>query len=247
MDIIKIIEEAEDFPSLPNVTFQLHQLMSNPQVSLHSIARLIETDSAIVTRILKAVNSGYYMLKHPVSDIYHAVSILGFHAMRSIVMALSFSKIFPIDKLPAYGNLFKRSMCASVACDLFSDISNIKNRSDAYIASLLQNLGSFVFMYYLKDDYQKILEEAKELGINLPVAEKNNLKFTNAQAGVIIAEKWKIPDAIILAIRYQNNIKLANKKILKKEEGYLEYPSALVNPRSGELYFYIDKKASELL
>lgn len=217
MDIIKIIEEAEDFPSLPNITFQLNQLMSNPQVSLKSIASLIETDTAIVTKILKTVNSGYYMLKSPISDIHHAVSILGMQAMNSIVMAASFENLFPAKKLPVYGHLFRRSICACVASDLLADISGIKNRSESFVASLLQNLGSYVFMYFLNEEYIKILEEARGNGLNLANAEKSYLKVTNAQAAVIIAEKWKLPDAVTLAIRYQNNIKLANKKILKNE------------------------------
>lgn len=37
------------------------------------------------------------------------------------------------------------------------------------------------------------------------------------------------------------------KTIINKEDGYLKYPSAHVNPVSGELYFYIDKNAAELI
>lgn len=33
-------------------------------------------------------------------------------------------------------------------------------------------------------------------------------------------------------------------KIIKKEEGYLNYPSSLVNPVTGELHFYLDKNAA---
>ncbi|KAA3615096.1 MAG: HDOD domain-containing protein [Calditrichaeota bacterium] len=212
MDIIKIIEEAEDFPTLPNITFQLNQLMSKEDVSLHSVAKLIETDSSMVTRILKNVNSGYYKLNSPISNIYQAVSILGIRTMRDITLMVSFNKLFPQQELLPYSSLFYRSLCAGIACNFLSDITKIKNRSEAFIASLLQNLGAFVFMFYLGKDYLKIIEEAKEYGVKLALVEKNKLKITQAQAGSIIAEKWKLPQEIVLAIRYQNNLKLSFKK-----------------------------------
>jgi HD-like signal output (HDOD) protein len=217
MNIIEIIENAEDFPTLPNITFQLNQLMSNPEVSLHSISKLIETDSSMVTRILKNVNSGYYKLNAPVSNIYQAVSILGVRTMRDITVMVSFSNLFPQEDLHAYRSLFYRSLCAGIASNLLSDISKTTSRSESFIAALLQNLGAFVFMFYLGKDYLKIIEEAREYGVRLALVEKNILKITQAQAGAIIAEKWQLPNSVILAIRYQNNLKLAFKKNLGNE------------------------------
>lgn len=223
MDIIKIIEEADDFPALPHITFKLTQLMSDPNVSLHSVAKLIETDSSIVIRILKKVNSGYYKLNQEISDIYHAVSILGLRAMREITLMVSFEKLFPQNQLLRYSHLFEHSLTAAVTCNLLSDISGIKKRSDAFIASLLQNLGSFVFMHYLPKEYFKVIQEAKEFGVDLVLAEKNNLKITNAQAGAIIAEKWNLPKTAVLAIRYQYNQKLAKKKFDKDTLSVLQH------------------------
>ncbi len=217
MNIIEIIEEAEDFPTLPNITFQLSQLMSNPDISLHSVAKLIETDSSMVTRILKNVNSGYYKLSSPVSNIYQAVSILGIQTMRDVTLTVSFNNLFPQDGLLPYSALFYRSLCAGIACNLLSDITKIANRSEAFIASLLQNLGAFVFMFYMGKQYLNLIEEAKEYGVNLALIEKNKLKITQAQAGAIIAEKWNLPKPITFAIRYQNNLKLAFKKNLGKD------------------------------
>jgi len=223
MNIIKIIEEADDFPALPHITFKLTQLMNDPDVALHSVAKLIETDSSIVIKVLKKVNSGYYKLNKEISDIFQAVSILGLRAMREITIMVSFEKLFPQNQLLRYSHLFEHSLAAAVTCDLLSDISGIKNRSDAFIASLLQNLGSFVFMHYLPKEYFRVIQEAKEYGVDIAFAEKNSLKITNAQAGAIIAEKWRLPKPTVLAIRYQYNQKLAQKKFNKETVAVLQH------------------------
>ena len=92
--IINIIEEAEDFPSLSIVAIRLNQLVSDPDVSLHAIGSMIENDAAMVTRVLKNVNSGYYKLSSQVTNIHQAVSLLGLKTIRNIIYSVSLLDTF---------------------------------------------------------------------------------------------------------------------------------------------------------
>ncbi|MCB0283627.1 MAG: HDOD domain-containing protein [Calditrichaeota bacterium] len=216
--IINIIEEAEDFPSLSIVAIRLNQLVSDPDVSLHAIGSMIENDAAMVTRVLKNVNSGYYKLSSQVTNIHQAVSLLGLKTIRNIIYSVSLLDTFTHTNNEQYANLFIRSICAGVAGDLLSEVTHQKNRSEIYLSSLLQNLGKFVFMFYLNREYINLLDEARDRAIDMFVLEKNYLKIHNGQAGTIIAEKWNLPKVVTLAIRYQYNINIIFKKTFSPEE-----------------------------
>ncbi len=216
-NIIEIIEQAEDFPALPHVLIELFQLVNKEDVALSSIATLISKDPSLSTRILKMVNSTYYNFQQPVSNIHQAVSFLGLKVLRDIAVTVSMMNIFPGTQKDEYQQLFRRSLCAGITASLIADYVGRVDKSEAFLAALLQNIGSYIYLRYMGNEYIEVLNESRNSGIELPFIEKRHLQITNAQAGQIVAERWKLPRKTIMAIRYQYNIKLAYKKSLPKD------------------------------
>lgn len=216
-NILQIIETAEDFPALPHVILRLFKIANDPDAALSQIADVISADASLSVRILKMVNSDYYSFQSPIKNVNQAVSILGLKAIRDIALTLSILDIFPKDHSDDYKKLFQRSLYAGVSAALITEAAGTVRGTDAFTAALLQNLGMFIFMRYLGNTYQDIINEARENCIEIPFVEKNHIKITNAQAGCIVAERWHMPEAVYLAIKYQYNINLAYKKKLPKD------------------------------
>ena len=61
-------------PSLPAVALEVLDLTRDPKVPIDKIAKLVQNDPALTTKILRTVNSSYYGLAHPCPTISRAVS-----------------------------------------------------------------------------------------------------------------------------------------------------------------------------
>ena len=208
--IQQILDEAEDLPSLPVVTREVLSLSLKEDVSLKEIAAVISRDAALVMRFLKITNSAYYGFKSPINDIHQAVAILGGDTIRNIAITLSLIDVFPVKINLEYTNLFKRSLCAAVAAEFIADMGKRKI-PHVFLAAMLQNLGMYVLMRYLPEQYIKILEKAKRYLVRTPVMEKIVLGASNATIGDRIAERWQLPKAVRLAILYKDKPALFEK------------------------------------
>jgi len=210
-EIMHILKEADDLPSLPGITQKVVSLSLMENISLKEIADVINTDAALVMRILKIVNSAYYGFTNKISDIHQAVSILGGNMIRNIAITLSLIDVFPIKINEEYTNLFKRSLCAAVTADFISQIGGNRPSQDVFLAGMLQNLGMYILMRYLAERYLVIIENAKKYFIRLSFLEKLELGIDHAYMGKEIAKRWELPKSVRLVIEYQGKPALADK------------------------------------
>ena len=58
--ILEKISQADNLPTLPTVAVQVLQLMHSDNASVGEIARVIENDPALTSKILKVANSSLF-------------------------------------------------------------------------------------------------------------------------------------------------------------------------------------------
>ena len=82
------IMNSPDLPTLPAVAAQMLELTTRSDVELSEIAKVIEHDPAIATRVLKTVNSSFYGLTRRVASIRQALAYLGMETVKGLVLFL---------------------------------------------------------------------------------------------------------------------------------------------------------------
>jgi len=124
-----------------------------------------------------------------------------------------------------YGELIKTKIKTGIEVNNFPvfDLMILGMGDDGHTASIFPDIIELW-------DSQNICEVAEH-----PVTNQKRITVT----GGIINNSKKI---VFLITGKNKNYVL--KKIINKEEDYLKYPAALVQPVSGELFFYIDKNAA---
>ncbi len=70
------------------------RLMQDPRTSAEELGRAIATDPALVSKVLKLVNSAFYGFPGRISTITQAIVILGFSTIRNVVLTTSVLKVF---------------------------------------------------------------------------------------------------------------------------------------------------------
>jgi len=209
LQIEQIIMEADDLPSLPLVTPRILKMTLEEDASLEEMAKVISADAALSVRFLKIVNSAYYGFSSNITNIQQALSILGIMAIRNIAITLSLFDVFPVRQSQEYENLFKRSLTAAIAADFISQIDGKKAHPDVFLAGLLQNLGMFILMRYLPEQYHSILNTAQKFALDPFWIEEAELGTNHVRIGAQIGKRWQLPIIIRASLEYKNNVDAA--------------------------------------
>ena len=80
--------------TLPQVTSQIIKTVEDPKSTRQQLHKIVSHDPALVTRILKVVNSAFYGLPGQVASVERAIVILGLNGMKNIAVAASLGQLF---------------------------------------------------------------------------------------------------------------------------------------------------------
>ena len=92
--ISEAVNSISHIATLPEITLKIIELVDNPRSTAQDLNKLISNDPALVSRILKVVNSAFYGLPGQIGSINRAVVLLGLNAVKNIVIAASLTKLF---------------------------------------------------------------------------------------------------------------------------------------------------------
>ena len=219
---------AGGVPSMPHVYQQILQQMQSAEPEVGRVARLIEQDVGLSTKVLQLVNSAFMGLKHKVSDVVHACSLLGLDNLKSLVlMAEMFTpeKSARLTKHLNLDTLWSHSMTvAGHAKKIAEDLSEERHvASDAFTAGLLHEIGQIVLAQRLPEEFAQAHEQAKMEKISLLKAEKNLFGSTHAAIGSYLLELWGLPESIVEAVAYYDMPTALPKEVYEESE-----PEAIV-------------------
>src|SRR5690606_6319850 len=114
-----LIDGTVSIPTIPTVLTEITAIVNSADGSAKDAALVIEKDPAIATRALRLVNSSFYGLKNPVSNINLACSILGLKVIKNLVVQATVLQTFSTDQTCSGFDadwLWDHSFKTAVAC-----------------------------------------------------------------------------------------------------------------------------------
>ena len=84
-----------DIPARPDVLVRLSLLLADDEVNQQAIAALVESDMALASSVMKAVNSSLYGLTGRVQSVHQAVTYLGTREVAGITFEMGLRAAFP--------------------------------------------------------------------------------------------------------------------------------------------------------
>ncbi len=197
------ILKCERLPSFPAIAARVIEMCSDENVSVRELGEVLSHDTAISTKILRTINSSFYGLRHRVTTVERATTMLGINSVK--MLALGFSLV---PQLKGLGGedfdptiIWKRSLFAAVGAHTIAREVKFDHFEEAFIAGLLQDLGVIVLLQSLRTDYVKVLEQAVDAHGKLRMLEQQELDIDHTQVGQALAEKWNLPPILTAAIK----------------------------------------------
>jgi hypothetical protein len=176
----------QKIPKLPVFATTLAVKLLGEEISAAAIADMIKGDPSLVGAVLKTVNSSYFGFQKKISDINHAVVLLGFNQLHQLVVGEGVKRTMP-DR-PAFRDLHAHSGAVSQIAFTLSQTSGVGKASQIATIGLLHDLG------------WGIVELLKEQNPKISVLLEG---VDPSQIGSLLLKRWNLPEVIWKSTEYQ--------------------------------------------
>ncbi|MDD2760237.1 MAG: HDOD domain-containing protein [Methylomonas sp.] len=202
-----VVVAAKNLFSLPDIFFQLNEMIRDPRYSLTDIGNVISTDPALSARLLRIVNSAFYGYQAPIDTISRAITVVGADDFYNLVVATEVVDRFA--KIPCtlvdMTSFWLRSVHCSVLVGLLAKSSGILKVERLFLAGLLHDIGSLVLYQYMPEQAASVLRATQHNRRLLNAIERQIIGFTHVEVGRELLKSWGLPASLYEVVGYQNN------------------------------------------
>lgn len=202
--MIKKIEAISDLPTLPVVAMSVNRLLQDEETPIEDLITLLEKDQSMVLKLLRLVNSSFYGFKSKISNLRHAVTLLGYSMVQNAVVTLSVIDCLDTKSVPKgfdVSQFWTHSIGVAVMGRHLADHSKLAPPEDAFTAGLVHDIGKIVLATHFPDDFIVLLNTAMQDATAFYATEKQSDTYPHTLIGDRLAKRWMLPESLTLAIR----------------------------------------------
>jgi putative nucleotidyltransferase with HDIG domain len=206
----KIGEYIRNMPSLPTSVAKVLEVCNNPHTSAADLNRVISLDPVLVGKVLKLINSAYYGMNQPVTNLVRAIIMLGINTVKNLALSTTVVGSLMSKKDP-FGldmeGFWRHSLCVGVAAKLLAKKRGIDTKmvEEYFTAGLLHDIGKIPLNAVLSKDYVLTLKAADSDRVSLYRDEEKNLKINHCGVGADIVTAWKLEGPVGDAVSHHHN------------------------------------------
>jgi HD-like signal output (HDOD) protein len=211
--VANAIREISHIATLPEITVKVVELVEDPKSTAQDLHKVISSDPALCSRILKVVNSSFYGLPGQIGSINRAIVMLGLNAVKNIAIAASLAKLFRGGDLTATFSareLWTHSNITAAAAKMVANTLRLGLADEAFLAGLIHDIGLMVEM---QADRNKLIEVLRRVGADskgvpandLVAAENAVFEANHQEFGAGLCEKWKFPKSFAMVTGFHHH------------------------------------------
>ncbi|MEL0083255.1 MAG: HDOD domain-containing protein [Gammaproteobacteria bacterium] len=184
-------------PPLPAIVFDIKEMIEEDRADMAEIARLVSADPGLVVQVLKIVNSAYYALPRPVTDLKYAVAFLGLAEIYRIVLTLSVVATLEVKEEEALEQFWRDAYFTALTGKfLATRMEPELQTEELWSSTLLHDVGRLLYVKFFPVEYREIEDYCRLHGCLSEEAEQTLQLPSRATFGSLLAEHWELPDQI---------------------------------------------------
>jgi len=208
----RYLDDLKNLPPAPTLVTELLALFRDPDHDVDKVVQLISYEPSLTAQILRTCNSAYFAGEQPPSDIFDAVSRLGFYQVYCLVVSIYGAKTKSMegaDKGVNVEELWRHSVAVAVSASLVAEEAG-QSKEVAFTAGLLHDIGKLVLASAERERYAAVIQKAKAEGVLLSALERSTLIIDHAELGGELMQRWNLPPEIVTAVRRHHELEAAS-------------------------------------
>ena len=190
------VEQSAKLPALPTVVVRIMEMMESDRTTARQLGEEIAKDQVLSAKVLKLVNSGFYGFSQPITTIPHAVAMLGFDAVQSLVMSSSVLELME-EALPG---LWEHSLGCARASAMIAEAAGLGDGEEMSVIGLLHDLGKVIVCQTLESEFMLVQKRIDKLDMLFYRAEEEVLSCHHGHIAGWLLEKWALPAKLVAPI-----------------------------------------------
>ena len=210
------VRSLTDLPPLPMVAQRLLSLLSDEDVQVGDVARVIDLDPGLSARVIGLSCSAYFGRPKPIRSVKEAiVNVLGLNMVKGLALSLAVSGGFRVDRckgfdLGRYWNI--AMMTADLAMRLAPSVSTERvapgsapAAQTAYLGGLLHDLGLMVLVHLFPEQMTEAFAAVDGRdGAELVAKERECMGVDHHEAGSWLAHQWQLPGELVMVMAHHH-------------------------------------------
>ena len=200
MSIEALFARPQALPAAPKVVQDLIGSFNDEHVSVEEITKKLAADPVLSAKLLRLANSAYYRVSRSISTVNDAVVMLGFVAVRTLVISSGLVNGFKAAPGLDLRQFWRYSLNTAVAAKWLAQHTE-ENSELAFTVGMTHAIGQLVIHTGLPEQAAALDKTLGILADGRIEAERKVLGYDYAEVSAELAARWKFPPAFVDAIR----------------------------------------------
>lgn len=207
-DLEMMIMNASDLPTIPVVATKVMQLIESEHATAEEMAKVVSSDPAVAARVLKISNSSFYGCQRQIQTLSHAIMILGFSTLKSLVVAASVKQVYKPYGLTEK-MLWEHSFGAGLAARIIANTTRLVNEEEAFLGGLFNDIGKIIMNTMDSQQFQMVMQKCFNEDMSFEEAERQVYPYTHEEVGALVIKKWNFPELLMHAVLKHHSFEFA--------------------------------------
>jgi putative nucleotidyltransferase with HDIG domain len=201
----ELISNLGDLPPLPQVAAQVLRIVADPDSTADELQRVISTDQALASQILKIGNSAMFGMMREVKTLSQAIMTLGFSTIKSVVIASSAKNLYSRGSAGLQERLmWEHALATAMMGRAYGKLLRFPRTEEIFLAGLMHDIGKSVMGIKFPDRYGAMIRTIyNDQGDSLEM-ELDLFGFDHTMVGEALLRSWNLSQSLEQTVRWHH-------------------------------------------
>ena len=206
MKKLELIPLSGELPSPKGVALAILELCRRDDTTLAEIARVVQTDPALSSRLIRQANSAAQGAVRPIASVVDAIGRLGIGTVRNLAMGFSLVDQYQNGPCAAfdYQAFWSHALLMALAAQSFGAMTKLGSSEELFACGLLAQVGRLSLATVYPAAYSKLLQDP-DAAHRLSALEQEHLQTDHNELSAALLTEWGIPSTLVEPIYHHEH------------------------------------------
>lgn len=195
----------KSLPPFPAVATKLLGVISDEDADFREVSRLIMTDTALSSQVLRLSNSSLFGFSQEVKSVLKALCLVGANRVRDMLVTVALKDYVSPRESPVLGACWRHSLASALWGEALAQWY-VLDRPMLYTAAIVHDLGRIALFKLSPDAYGRFLEKAaSEAMHDYRDMEHDNFTIDHCQVGGYLSKLWQFQSGLVDVIAHHHD------------------------------------------